>query len=189
MSYYNPAAPVDDEKALPIAALGQCRRRKIIRSYDVEKLALKSFDSSGTGITVSHIQAAFGINKEHARRIVKRLRTGGKIFAPENHKPQRYYPTIRRPQVVEHLDNKRRLLVEATGTHYTSSQYALYNAIENQKANNFLDSLCLLPLCPRFIHNFHMATKYGKQYYQDIETFPRNRTKGKLVRERIGHCS
>ncbi len=87
---------------------------------------------------------------------------------------------------MEFIHNKKRLPVQATGTSHVSSNHPLFNIIENQSANNFLDILCLLPLCPRYIHNLHMKTKLNKNYYGDIDTVPRNRTKGKSITERIG---
>ena len=68
------------------------------------------------------------------------------------------------------------------------THHPLFHVIEGQKANNFLDMLRLLPLCPRHIHNLHMKTKIDKKYYDDIDTVQGNRTRGKLLRERIGLC-
>ena len=147
MSYYDTTAPVGETKALPVAALGRGRGCKIVYTKDIEQLAINTFDSSKKAITVGHIVAQFGVNKEHARRIIKRSLANQVLFAPENHKPQRYYPVSRRPQVIEYLYTKERLPVQPTGTRHTlSDHYALFNALESQKASNFLDMLRLLPL-------------------------------------------
>ena len=102
--------------------------------------------------------------------------------------PSVTYPVSRRPQVIEFIHNKKRLPVQATGTSHVTSHHPLFHAIEGQKANNFLDMLRLLPLCPRHIHNLHIKTKIDKKYYDDIDTIQRNPTRGKLIRERIGLC-
>jgi len=188
MSYYHTAAPVGETKALPVAASGRSCGRKVVYTKDVEELAINFFDSSKKGITVGHIEAQFGINKNHARRTIKRSLANQVLFAPEKHKPQVYYPVQRRPQVVEYLYTKKRLPVEPTGTRHKqlSHYYALFNALENQKATYFLDMLRLLPLSPRYVHNFHMRAIIDKQYYFDIDTVPGNRTRGKSIVERIG---
>jgi hypothetical protein len=187
MSRCESKVPIRETKAPPVAALARRFGRKIVYSKDVEQFAIKLFDSSKIGIKVSHIETEFGVNKEHARRIIKRSLAKTVLFAPENHKPQRYYPVLRRPQVIEYLYAKKRLPVQPTGTRHTlSHHYALFNALENQKASNFLDMLRLLPLSPKYTHNFHMKTLIDKQHYSNIDTIPGNRTRGKLIVERIG---
>ena len=69
-------------------------RRKIVYTKDIEQLAITIFDSSKKAITVGHIETEFGVNKEHARRINKRCLANHVLFAPENHKPQRYLSCI-----------------------------------------------------------------------------------------------
>jgi hypothetical protein len=187
MSYNDTNDPIVQTKALPVAALGHGRGRKIVYTKDIEQLAINIFDSSKKAITVGHIVAQFGVNKEHARRINKRCVTNHVLFAPENHKPQRYYPVLRRPQVIEYLYTKKRLPVQPTGTRHTLSHYyALFNALESQKASNFLDTLRLLPLSPKYTHNFHMKTIIDKQHYLNIDSISENQTKGKSFVERIG---
>ena len=46
--------------------------------------------------------------------------------------------------------------------------------------------LRLLPLSPRYSHNFHMKTLIDKQHYSNIDSVPGNRTRGKSIVERIG---
>jgi hypothetical protein len=179
--------PVDNEKGRPSGTLGQGSGWKAIHSSDVEHFAIELFDSSKTGLKVSHLETKFRITKDHARSVAKRYCRNGILFAPENHKPQRYYPVERRPQVIEYLYTKKRLLpVQPTGTGQVTSHHALFNALENQKAANFLDLLRLLPLSPRYSHNIHLKTRIAKDYYGDLDIIPRNRTKGKLISERIG---
>lgn len=83
MSQYDITAPVGKIKALPITALGRGRGRKVVYTKDVEQLAINIFDSSKKAITVGHIVAQFGVNKEHARRINKRCVANHVLFAPE----------------------------------------------------------------------------------------------------------
>ena len=187
MSKCESKVPIRETLALPVAALGRGRGRKIVYTKDIEQLAINIFDSSKKAITVGHIVAQFGVNKEHARRIIKRSLANQVLFAPEKHKPQRYYPVSRRPQVIEYLYTKERLLVQPTGTRHTlSDHYALFNALENQKASSFLDMLRLLPLSAKYTHNFHMKTLIDKQHYSNIDSVPGNRTRGKPFVERIG---
>jgi hypothetical protein len=46
--------------------------------------------------------------------------------------------------------------------------------------------LRLLPLGPKYIHNIHLKTRVDKQYYNDIDSVPMNKTRGKSIDERIG---
>ena len=46
--------------------------------------------------------------------------------------------------------------------------------------------LRLLPLSPKYSHNFHMKTPIDKQHYSNIDSVPGNRTRGKSIVERIG---
>ena len=174
--------PIQYESSTPLGTLGPIiPRSTAVRSESIKRFAISLFDSSKTGITVSLLKKEFHINKEHARRIIKRCCNNDVLFAPENHKPQIYFPVERRPQVNECLYNKKRLPVQPTGTSTKSihSKYALFNAIENQRAINYLDLLHSLPLSPKYVHNLHMKTSIGKTYYSDIDCNPRHRTQGK----------
>lgn len=82
MSRYGSTVPLRETKVLPVAALGRGCGRKVVCTKDVEQLAINFFDSSKKAITVGHIVAQFGINKEHARRITKRCVTNHILFAP-----------------------------------------------------------------------------------------------------------
>lgn len=157
---------------------------KRVRSKDVESLATDLFDSFKKGITVSHLVTKFCINKQHARRIIKRCLHSQVLFAPEKHKPQQYFPMKRRPQVIEYLYASKRLPIQPAGI--TSSCHPLFNALEYQKATNILDILRFLPLSPKFTHNLHMKTSIDRKYYDDIRLPLNAHTKGKSTLERIG---
>jgi hypothetical protein len=68
----------------------------------------------------------------------------------------------------------------------TPPKHPLSNALEAQKAQNFLDILVRLPSAPRYIHKLQLMLSIKKEYYTTLERDSKSKNKAKPYEERIG---
>jgi len=166
-------------------------RRVRISSKAIQDLAVEKFKKCKEGMTFRDLRDTFGITQRRAQRKLKNLcenysfRSEKKvIFVPEQRKPQQYYPKCLKAEVNEYIAKKRNVLVQPTGV--TPSKHPLSNALEAQKAQNFLDILLRLPFAPRYIHKLLLMLSIEKEYYTTLEHDPKPKNKAKPYEERIG---
>jgi hypothetical protein len=187
--------PIDSNQNVPLGLLGQCgantmRSRRKIKSKEVEQLAVEIFNNSKKGITYKDIMT-LGASKKRAQRKLKLCCENGYfpsekkiLFAPEKHRPQQYYPKCLRAEVNEYLAMKENVLIQPTGMTYSTSP--LFNVIELQKAQNFLDILVRLPFIPTYIHKLHLTMSIDKGDYNTLQRESAPRNKAKIYEEYIG---
>jgi hypothetical protein len=169
----------------PTDALVHIHNRNKISIADVISLIEKRFESRKLSTTYVDLREHFGITKKRAQRILKICLTKRLLIAPQNKKPQEYYPYNRRFEVTEHI-NKKNVPVDTTGT---KSPISL--ALEQSKASEFLDSLLLARHISRQIHKLQLELTIDnkklldKDYYDAFSTkeWPQNR--GKALEEFI----
>jgi hypothetical protein len=179
------SVPVELDQIVPIDLLDQ--RRKNISSKKIEDLAVERFRKSKKGITFLDIREKFGINKRRAQRKLKncceRVPFPSKkkvLFTPEKHKPQRYYPKCLKTDVIESLNERNKVPVDPTGV--TSH----HNPLEQQKAQNLLDILLVLPFAPPHIHKILLMLHIDREYYTTLDKKPRDGNLAKVYEEWIG---
>jgi hypothetical protein len=68
----------------------------------------------------------------------------------------------------------------------THSISPLSNALEAQKAQNFLDILGKLPFVSRYIHKLQLTLSIDREYYTSLDHDPRPKNKAKPYEELIG---
>jgi hypothetical protein len=184
--------PIDSEQNVPFGLLvPRLPRRNNIRNKDVEHLAVVKFTKCKKGITFEDLTLKFGISKKQSQRKLKECRKRKALFTPEKHKPQEFYPTSLKADVIEYLYNKRRNVpVHPTGV--THSKTPLSNTLELQKAQSFLEVLCLLGRHPLYIHKLHLQLSVAPEYYHTsttITALPQTkRNKGKQHLERMARA-
>jgi hypothetical protein len=173
---------IDSQEDVPIAisVRSRCLRHSVITSKDVQALAIKKFKGSKKGITFNDLIAQFSISKRSAQRKLKDCRKYGLLFSPEKHKPQEFYPTCFRAEVIEYLYKKENVPVDPTGV--TSH----HNPLEQQKAQNLLDILLLLPFAPPHIHKILLMLHIDREFYTTLEKKPRDVNLAKVYEEMIG---
>ena len=79
---------------------------------------------------------------------------------------------------------KENVLIQPTGMTYSTSP--LFNVIDLQKAQNFLDILVRLPFIPTYIHKLHLTMSIDKGYYNTLQRESAPRNKAKIYEEYIG---
>jgi hypothetical protein len=87
--------PIACKENVPIA-------REYVRSKEVQELAVEKYHKNGRGITFNDL-ISWGIakTKSQAQRKLKNCRQKGVLFTIEDHKPQQYYPTCIKSQILE----------------------------------------------------------------------------------------
>lgn len=180
---------LQDQKNVPIVDEVQLVHRKYTRSDEVVDLAMRKYKSSGWGITYTDlISHRISINKNSAQRTLKHILTSGKLFTIANYKPQQYFPSSIKAEIIQNrMEIKEIGLVRAT--EYTPSMSHLHNSLEFQKVANCLEYLVTFGnLLPLYIHRIQLQTSMNKEYYKDLGVRKLNNfNKGKLELEAIGN--
>jgi hypothetical protein len=170
--------------------------RKYVKQEQIEETAIQKYRSNGHGITFRDIMTEFSISKKsNAQRMLKFshakniLFTGNDLMSEgivllTNTNPQQYFPSSVKAQIIENLSKRKNVLVNPTGV--CPSKHHLSNALEAQKAQNFLDILVRLPFAPKYIHKLLLILSIYKEYYITLKRIARQINKAKIYEERIG---
>jgi hypothetical protein len=196
--------PIAPNKNIPLALLGKCHdaignekrnRRRYSRVTDIETLAVDKYKKNGKGITFRDLLSArLALHKEQAQTTLKHCLKRGILFTLENCKPQQYYPQLVKPAVLK-MYSEKNIPVDATGVNLqrdalspnvSSSKYPLSNAIANKKALSLLETLCLLPYAPPFIHKLQLILSIDRRFYNELAQSEGSRNRAKLHEENIG---
>jgi hypothetical protein len=182
---------------------------KRISKKKIEELAIQKYRTCGQGIDFVDVMK-FGCSKTKAQRILKdccqqRIGHGSGhapfLFrSPKRISPQRYYPSVRRADILENLKQKGNVpihLTEVTSSKVLLSEVTSSDAdsktsskaplsLEEQKAQNLLDALVLLGYSPLYIHKLQLQVSLDSRYYADIQKDCSEYNKAKQHQERIG---
>jgi hypothetical protein len=168
--------------------------RKYISKDNVEKIAIGKYRENGLGITFEDIKIEFSVNKGKAQRTLKYFHEGDVLFtandlivegitALQNKSPQQYFPTCMKAGIIEDLGRRKSVLVKPTEV--TFSKAPLSN-LEQQKAQNLLDTLFLAGHSPLYIHKLQLQLSLESRYYTDIQKDCSKYNKAKQHEEKIG---
>jgi hypothetical protein len=208
MNYNNSVnVPIKKNRNAPLGLLGQQyhRKRKYRKSTDVEELAMEKYKQTGKGITFADLlNKGLVKRKSHAQNTLKRCLQRGVLFTLENHKPQQYYPSCFRSEILKKIMLKnapiQHTVVTSNNTNNTNYTYPWRKGknelIDKEIRNLYLDSLViktlegyvlpLLPEAPLYIHKLFLKLTISSQYYQELRLIPSKRNKGKEHEEIIG---
>jgi hypothetical protein len=181
-------APIGSVVNVPVGE--SVHRRKNITSQEIRKLSAERFNQFKHGTTFNDLISTFNITKKRAQRKLKNCCTLKVLFVPEfeNHKPQRYYPSSLRADVLEYLSSKN-VHVRPTGP-TRSTGHPLYEAIQHEKAQNLLDVLVSLGCSdtPPYLHKLHLHLSIDKECYHQLIQYDQlhSQNKLKVIDERIG---
>jgi hypothetical protein len=146
-----------------------------ILKADIERIAIEKFRSSGFGITYPDVQREYPIVKKHAQRSLKHFHRKKMLFTSrdlirqgihliENKKPQQYFPSCIKAEIIENL--KKRKIVHRDNLEFlptTSFSSTIPDPLEERKAQTFLDILLLLPFSPVYIHKLQLIFSIDKR--------------------------
>lgn len=141
------------------------------------------FDLCKKGTNFENIVVEFGTGKSRAQTILKRGKQKELFFTPVRKNPQEYFPTSKRFEVIEYINNQKNVPKDTTGTEHFNSP--LSYALEKQKADTFLEALLLSKYISRAIHKLQVELVIDKlklldnDYYDTISNreWPGNRAK------------
>jgi hypothetical protein len=170
--------------------------RSYIHSSKIIELATGKFRNTGEGITYKDLMdAGVSIHKNHAQDVLKYHLRKDNIFTLKDKRPQQYYPTGSKSEVIE--KTAKNTPIDPTGvgillsTSPSSSstsksplspqclQYIVLHTLEGYV-------LPLLPQAPLFIHNMHFKTKVLPECYSELDLPYYKKNKGKYHTEIIG---
>ncbi|MGA7370433.1 MAG: hypothetical protein WBX01_14990, partial [Nitrososphaeraceae archaeon] len=195
--------PVEDGQNIPLDLLGQCRynyksdcipSRGYIKAKLIEDLAISKYKHNGNGISFTDLLSnGFAKHKEQAQAKLKYCLRSEILFTPYNHKPQQYYPTCFKSEILRKIAP-----IRVTGVGWSRSPLSQDNQTNNQSIDSDyeLDSqiaktlegyvLPLLPEVPLNIHKLHFKTRITSEYYPAIILPANPWNRGKEHEEIIG---
>src|SRR5918992_1319217 len=168
--------------------------KSYIHSSTIIELAADKFEKTGKGITYKDLMdAGIVIHKRHAQDILKYHLRKGDIFTLKDKRPQQYYPTGIRAEVIEKI--AKNTPIDPTGVGILSTSHSSSSPSKSPLCQCFQYTsihtlegyvLPLLPDAPLFIHNMHFKTKILPECYSELELPSYKRNKGKYHTEIIG---
>jgi hypothetical protein len=157
---------------------------KRISKKKIEELAVQKYRACGQGIDFSDVME-FRCSKANAQRILKDCCVQKILFrSPKRTKPQQYYPSIIKADILENLKQKGNVPIQLTEV--LSSNTPLANLVVEQKAQNFYDILYSFGRYPLYIHKLQLQLSLESRYYTDIQKTTSKRNKSKQHEEKIG---
>jgi hypothetical protein len=168
--------------------------KSYIHSSTIIDLATDKFEKTGKGITYKDLMdAGIVIHKRHAQDILKYHLRKGDIFTLKDKRPQQYYPTGIRAEVIEKI--AKNTPIDPTGVGILSTSHSSSSPSKSPLCQCFQYTsihtlegyvLPLLPDAPLFIHNMHFKTKILPECYSELELPSYKRNKGEYHTEIIG---
>ena len=200
--------PIDNHRNIPSDVLGQCDgnhynnpipHRRYTKSKCIQNLAINKYRQNGQGICFKDLLSnGLAKHKQQAQITLKHCLRANILFTPYNRKPQQYYPTCLRSEILNRI-----IPVKAIGVGLSSlPPPSLFqgSSMENMYigSNHGLDPaiiqtlegyvLPLLPDIPLHIHKIHFKVRIRSEYYQEIVLPLDPCNKGKEHEELIGRA-
>jgi hypothetical protein len=166
------------------------------RSYNssdsISELAADKFRKTGRGTNYKDLMdAGRVVHKHQAQEVLKFQLRKGKLFTLGDKRPQEYYPTKIKSEIIEKL-SKRNTLIQPTGMssiilpdNFSISPLSqCLHYVTIQTLEGYV--LPLLAEAPLFVHNMHFKTRILPEYYDQIKLPYYKRNCGKHHQEIIG---
>jgi hypothetical protein len=189
------STPLENSKnsLLPLSAQ-ICFRNRHVTSDQIAKLAVETYKmKGGRGITyVDLLGKGLAVHKKQAQGMLKYHFRKETLFILEDKRPQQYYPTAIRAEIIE--NKQKNTLIDPIGVAFPTrsplsiSKGPLANCMEPviiQTMEGYI--LPLLPKSPLFIHNMHFKTKVSQECYSELKLPHYTRNRGKYHAEIIGN--
>jgi hypothetical protein len=189
-------SPLIDGKNTPLALERQYNVPGVYnKSAQIAEIALFEYKKHGSGITyVSLLDTGIAQTKTQAQNILKHHRSRGTLFTLSDTRPQIYYPSCLRSEILKRQIQKN-MQVDPIGVVATSTSTNSFSVLKNPlsqcfdyMANYTLVGyvLPLLPEAPLLVHNLHFKTKIIAECYSELKLPSYRRNNGKLYEEIIG---
>jgi hypothetical protein len=124
------STPLENSKSTPLALSTQVRR---CNQYAQTKLAIERYNTNGRGITYTDLlEAGLAEHKSQAQDMLKYHLRNGTLFTLEAKRPQQYYPTAIKSDIIENLQKSTQ--IDPTGVASSNSpsisKYPLSNCVD-----------------------------------------------------------
>jgi hypothetical protein len=181
-------------------------RRRYTTAQQIEKLAVEKYRKNGKGITFNDLlHSGLASNKKQSQITLKHYRNKAILFTISVHKPQQYYPTSIKSEILKAKMTKNIPIgvTEVAYSHEYSNtnlgQTNNNNSSSNGSNNSIFSSLepaiiqslegyvlPLLPSSPLYIHKMQFRLKVSPECYKEISLPIRKGNNGKQHEEIIG---
>jgi hypothetical protein len=196
------STPLTNEEIKPLAFVVQ--RFENPRSYrsskEIESIAIESYRSNGKGIAFATLlEKGIAHSKKQAQNTLKYHVRTGVLFALTNTRPQQYYPTCLKSEIMkaklQNYTNERIGVPFSVISHYSllakgSAAVAaapLSQCCKYIRIHTLEDYvLPLLPEAPLFLHNLRFKTKIVKECYSELNLRYHKKNNGKYHQGIIG---
>jgi hypothetical protein len=183
--------PLEDARSIPLGIRGQVyddssskygyKRRRYSRAKNIESVAINKFKQNGRGISFQDLLSnGLATSKKQAQTTLKYYCRANILFTPFNRKPQQYFPTCLKSEILNKI-----IPVGVTEVPYLqgTSVSNKQDDIVGQTLENYV--LPLLPTLPASIHKIQLELKLNPEYYKEICLVARSGNRGKVHEEII----
>jgi len=189
--------PLESDQNIPLTLVGQSfvKRRRYTRSDEISVLAINHYRKTGKGIIFEDLlSSGLAPHKDQAQTTLKYCLERKVLFTPENTRPQQYYPTCLKSEVMKRIMAKNTPIdptgvgiLPMTHSYLSSSKSPLSQCLQHMVVHTLEGYvLPLLPQAPLFIHNMHLKTKVLPECYLQLDLPYYKGNKGKHYTEIIG---
>jgi hypothetical protein len=184
--------PIENSKSAPLALSTQsCCRNRYTSSEQITALAVEVYKKKcARGITYQdYLENGFAYHKRQAQDTLKYHLRIGTLFTLEDKRPQQYYPTAIRAEIIE--NKQKNTPIDPTGVALPNLPHISKGPLANCLEPVIMQTLegYVLPLLPEaslFIHNMHFKTKVSPECYAELHLPYYKKNKGKYHTEIIG---
>ncbi len=166
-------------------------RRRYTRAEEVGELAVCSYKKNGKGITFNDLLSnGLARHKGQAQTTLKHCLRKKIIFAPKKRRPQDYYPTSLKADVMKRIMLKNIPKgVTGVGCFSKASTFTASSSLDsvvNQSLEGYV--LPLLSCTPLYIHKMHFKLRITPECYTELKLLANNGNKGKEYGAIVGNC-
>jgi hypothetical protein len=196
--------PQVDNKFTPLVLAAQgLVGRNYIPAEEMMELAINHYrNKKGKGITLQYlIEKGLAKHKKQAQDTLKYHFRKGTLFTLEDKRPQQYYPTSIKSEIIQNLGKNTPinptgvamllslpLPTSSSSPLSCSSRSPLSQSLEYLTLHTLEGYvLPLLPKAPLFIHNMHFKTKISPECYKELNLPYYKNNYGKYHTEVIGN--
>ena len=167
--------------------------RRYTSTKEIEDVAIRKYKNNGSGITFDYLlSSGLANHKKQAQTTLKYCLRRNILFVLTNHKPQQYYPTCLKSEILSKLSKNIPVRVTEAGSSTTSLLQSVNNSSLTAYESVFIPTLeghilPLLPSAPLYIHKLNLKLRIKQEYYDEI-LIPSNRNnRGKEHEDVIGN--
>jgi len=167
----NKSTLLDKNRTTPLASVGRVYSRKgYVDSDSIKELAVDKYKNKNRkGITYQDLMdRGLAIHKRQAQDMLKYHLKKGTLFTLRDTRPQQYFPSIMRSEIIKNELDKN-TPIDPTGVTYSANPHS-FNSLDQLTLQTLEGHILpLLPAAPLFIHNIHLKLKIAPECYVELK--------------------